>query len=336
MGGDVRAPGLFGERSPVGAGSMGLIAQPSTSSRRDGREGREGKPGVVPWRGIGATPGTATLRGARNRAGVVVLRPGAALRRIRTVRRAGFPMPQESCLVTRLGRFVELNDDERDLLARMEENEVPMAAREVVLERGARADKLHVLKQGWAVVRSRPIRGRTHILRVYLPGEVVGLAELGCEHAHHRVVMQTEGVVCPFPRAGLPELMARTPRLSALLQALSSIDQIALRDQCVALGLMTAEDRLVRWLLQIHARLRVADPDLGDRFRLPFSQAEMGEAVGMTPVYVNKLLRKLSEEGRLRASRPYVELLDREGLAARVEFTDAFAELDRSWFPEAA
>jgi CRP-like cAMP-binding protein len=245
-------------------------------------------------------------------------------------------MSGESCLVTRLGRYVELTPDERAFLARMEESERKLGARQVVINRGQRTDGLHVLKRGWAIVRSRSVRGRSHILRIYLPGEVMGLGELGTQTAPHTISMHTEGVVCPFPREGLAELMARAPRLSALLHALSSIDQIALRDQCAALGLMTAEDRLIQWLLQLHARLCVANEGMGDRFRLPFSQAEIGDAVGMTPVYVNKLLRKLTEEGRLRIERPDVILLDREGLVNQVDFADVFAEIDHSWFPAAA
>lgn len=243
-------------------------------------------------------------------------------------------MPGDSCLVTRLGRYVSLTDGERAFLAGMEESERALGARQVILHRGQKTNGLQVLKKGWAVVRSRTVRGRSHILRIYLPGEVIGLGELGLDHALHTIAMQTDGVICPFPREGLPELMARYPRLSALLNALSSIDQIALRDQCAALGLMTAEDRLIQWLLQLHARLSVANEGMGDRFRLPFSQAEIGEAVGMTSVYVNKLLRKLATEGRIRVDRPYIELLDREGMANQVNFADIFAEIDRSWFPE--
>lgn len=245
-------------------------------------------------------------------------------------------MSGESCLVTRLSRFVELTPTERGLLERMEDSEKSLSAQQVILNRGQRTNGLHVLKQGWATVRSRTVRGRSHILRVYLPGEVIGLGELGLSHAPHTIAMHTDGIVCPFPRDRLPELMMRAPRLSALLSALSSLDQIVLRDHCTALGLMTAEDRLIQWLLQLRARLDVANEGLGDRFRLPFSQAEIGEAVGMTPVYVNKLLRKLTTEGRIAIDRPYITLLDREGLENQVNFVDAFGSLDHSWFPDAA
>ena len=239
-----------------------------------------------------------------------------------------------SCLVSRIERYIELTEAERAFLARMEEDERPLRAGQTIVNQGSDTDGIFVLKYGWAIVRSQSVRGRSAILRIYLPGEVIGLGELGPPSAPHSIQMQTDGMICPFPRGGLAELMRELPRLSALLTGLSSLDQIALRDQCAALGLMTAEDRLIQFLLQLRARLAVADVGLGNRFHLPFSQAEIGEAVGMTSVYVNKLLRKLSDEGRLKIERPYIRLLDPEGMRTQVGFTDRFTSLDQRWFPQ--
>ena len=241
----------------------------------------------------------------------------------------------DSCLVSRLQRYVELTGPERSFLSSMEEEERKLRAGQTIVNQGSNTDGVFVLKYGWAIVRSQSVRGRSSILRIYLPGEVIGLGELGPASAPHTILMQTDGTVCPFPRDGMARLMREQPRLSALLTGLSSLDQIALRDQCAALGLMTAEDRLIQFLLQLRARIAVADVGLGNRFHLPFSQAEIGEAVGMTSVYVNKLLRKLSDEGRLRVERPYVRLLDREGMETQVAFNDRFSGIDQSWFPAA-
>ena len=245
-------------------------------------------------------------------------------------------MSGDSCLVTRLERFIELTEREAALVARMEETEKPLSSGQTIVNAGDTSNGIFVLKYGWAIVRSQSVRGRSHILRIYLPGEVIGLGELGPDRAPHSIMMQTDGVVCPFPREGLSEMLRETPRLAALLNALSSLDQIALRDQCTALGLMTAEDRLIQFLLQLRARLNVANVGMGNRFHLPFSQAEISEAVGMTPVYVNKLLRKMVSQGRVEIDRPYIRLLDREGMESQVGFRNRFDAIDKTWFPKAA
>lgn len=240
----------------------------------------------------------------------------------------------ESCVVSRLGRFIELTDSERAFMAYMEENERAVSRGDELIRIGDSVDQIHILKFGWAVVLSHEIRGRTPILRTYIPGEVIGMAEIGTDNALHALTMQTDGRICPFPRKGMAEMFAEAPRVAALLLALGSIDQLALREEAKALGRMTAEERMIQYLLTFRERLAVADVGLGNRFHLPFNQAEIGDALGLTSVYVNRVIRKLTEDGRIQFERPYVRLLDRPWLEAQIGYQSPYDRLDTSWFPE--
>lgn len=241
-----------------------------------------------------------------------------------------------SCLVSRLSRFVTLTDHECAFIADMEKDEHARKKGRPVVSVGDRSEGVMVLKSGWAVVKADSSDGRSQILRVYLPGEVIGLAEIGTTHANHRVVMQTDGMICPFPRKGLAPLFSDYPRLSALLAALGSLDQTALRHHASSLGSMDATNKLKFWLLQLRSRLEVANVGLGNRFRVPFSQVEIGQAVGLTSIYVNKLLRGFVENGEIEIDRPYVRLLKRDEWEKDCEFVNAFADMDTSWFPPAS
>lgn len=242
----------------------------------------------------------------------------------------------QSCLISRLSRFVSLSDTECAFVAKMEEIEEPLGKGRPVVALGSVSDGIVVLKSGWAVVKADSADGSSQILRVYLPGEIIGLAELGATHANHRIVMQTDGTICPFPRKGLAPLLTDHPRLAALLIAVGSLDQIALRHQASSLGSMDAMKKLKFFLLQLRARLEVANVGLGNRFQVPFSQVEIGEAVGLTSIYVNKLLRRLTDAGELEIERPYFRLLTRDQWEADIEFVDAFVDMDISWFPPAS
>tara|TARA_R110002124_G_scaffold267256_2_gene434417 strand:+ start:306 stop:1073 length:768 start_codon:yes stop_codon:yes gene_type:complete len=241
----------------------------------------------------------------------------------------------QSCLVSRLSRFVTLTDSECAFIAHMEADEHERRKGRHILAVGDATDGVMVLKSGWAVVKADSSDGRSQILRVYLPGEVMGLAEIGSSHANHRIVMQTDGKICPFPRKGLAPLFSDHPRLGALLTALGSLDQIALRHHASSLGSMDAANKLKFWLLQLRSRLEVANVGLGNRFRVPFSQVEIGQAVGLTSIYVNKLLRKFVEEEALEIDRPYFRLHKRDAWEKECEFVNAFHDMDTSWFPAA-
>ncbi|QBF33306.1 Crp/Fnr family transcriptional regulator [Thalassococcus sp. S3] len=242
----------------------------------------------------------------------------------------------ESCLVSRLSRFVDLTDRECDFIAELEKDERPQRKGRPILSVGDRTDGVTVLKTGWAVVKSDSSDGRSQILRIYLPGEVMGLAEIGSSHANHRIVMQTDGVICPFPRQGLAPLFSDYPRLGALLTAVGSLDQIALRHHASSLASMDATHKLKFWLLQLRSRLEVANVGLGNRFQVPFSQVEIGQAVGLTSIYVNKLLRRFVDGGEIEIERPYIRLLVREQWEGECEFINPFVDMDTSWFPPVA
>lgn len=239
----------------------------------------------------------------------------------------------ESCLVSRLSRFVTLTDHERAFIAEVEKDEHSRQKGRPIVSLGDLVEGIMVLKSGWAVVKADSSDGRSQILRVYLPGEVMGLAEIGSSRANHRIIMQTDGVICPFPRSGLAALFSDYPRLGALLTAVGSLDQIALRHHASSLGAMDATGKLKFWLLQLRSRLEVANVGLGNRFQVPFSQVEIGQAVGLTSIYVNKLLRRFVENDEIEIERPYVRLLKRERWEADCEFVNAFVDMDTSWFP---
>ncbi|WOI57653.1 Crp/Fnr family transcriptional regulator [Palleronia sp. LCG004] len=240
----------------------------------------------------------------------------------------------DSFLVQRLGRFLHLTADERDFVAGMEREPRELARGDVLVSRGSDSRRLHVVKWGWAVVTAREVGGRRAILRTYLPGEVIGLAEIGTPEAPHDIVMLTDGAVCPFPRSSLGRIYDSAPRLAALLTAISSTEQVILRELLLAVGRMPAEDRLILFLLTLLDRLSVAGGGSNSRFHLPMSQSEIGDALSLTPVYVSRLMTRLRGAGVIEVADRHVRLIDRAALEARVGYSTLATRIDTSWFPK--
>ncbi|KZX93764.1 MULTISPECIES: Crp/Fnr family transcriptional regulator [unclassified Sulfitobacter] len=239
----------------------------------------------------------------------------------------------DSCLVNRLSHYVDLTQRECDFIEKIEMDRQFVKKGDILHGPGDNIGIIHILNEGWACATGHTMTEKSHKFRVYLPGEVIGIAELGLSQAHHTIAMQTDGVLCPFPRSGLAEMLQDFPRLSALMLAISALDQVALREHAVTLAAMDAEGRLKHFLLQLRARLHVANVGLGNRIRVPFSQAELGELVGLTPIYVNRLLRRWVETGELSIDRPYFRLQNREKWEKELGFISPFDNMDTSWFP---
>lgn len=238
-----------------------------------------------------------------------------------------------SCFAVRLGRYAPLSQSEIELVARMEKDERAVRKGEALITAGTPVRDLFVVKDGWAATMA-PLRdNRRQTLRVFLPGEVVGLSSLGFSTAPHDVTMLTEGKVCPFPRDHMTMVFPRAPRLAALFMAINGVDQISVKDQLAVMGAGDARQRMAHFLIDIHERLLITNPTLGRRFQLPLRQVDMAEVLGLTKVYVNRLLKQFVQEELIEIQRPYIRILQPGTLKDMAGYRNRYAELDLSWFP---
>lgn len=229
---------------------------------------------------------------------------------------------------------MSLTKAEKDFIAYMEKDEQALKRGARLIDIGENADHLHVLKFGWLVARSDEEAGRSAITRIYIPGEVVGMAEIGKGQALHSLTMHTDGCVCPFPRSAVAEMFSEVPRLAALLFSIGSLDQLELRRRVKKLTRMDAEKRMSSFLLTMQDRLAVANSSHSRRFHLPLSNRDLGNFLGMTDIYVGRILKRFIASGRIRYEDRHVTILNRKEWGEAISQNDIYASIDTEWYPE--
>ena len=239
----------------------------------------------------------------------------------------------DSCLVTHLSAYADLSDTDNELLARLERDEKEFPTDAAVQQRGEAADELYVVKEGWLCSSTDLADGRRHIVRTHHAGDVIGLGDLALPRVTVNLSTCTPVRLCPFPKEALGRIFRASPRLAALLLALSARDQVLLYDQLRATARMNARDRVVYLLLSFLYRLRVTNRSMRDAFELKLTQTQIGDLLGLTNVSVSKAFVELENRGDILRNRQEVTLLDVPALIERIEFVDRFSTLDSSWFP---
>ncbi len=222
------------------------------------------------------------------------------------------------------------------MLARLEETSEAYEAGARVVSSDEPSDRLFVVRSGWFYSHRTFADGRRQVLRFHCPGDLVGLEEIPYKVRNCEVDAATQGVLCPLPKDCLDEIFSRSPRLTALLWSVAMMDQGVFLDRLRVLGRMSAVERLAHLLLEFHTRLRLTGAVADDQsFEVPLTQDVLGDAVGLTNVYVSRTLKMMETLGLLERSGRKVRLLNVEQLVEISDFRSRLEPIDVGWFPQA-
>lgn len=238
-----------------------------------------------------------------------------------------------SYLADRLGHYVVLTDAERVALAALQAEERRLRRGAVLIEEGKATRELFIVREGWLQSSILLGNGGRQIMRISLPGDVIGLAALAYNEAPETVKALTDVVVCPFDRERVTDLIGAHPRLTALLLSLVMAERTALADRLASVGRTSARGRIAWLLCDIFARLKIINPEL-EAIHVPLTQEEIGDATGLTAVHVNRMMRGLAEDGIIERQGNVVRLLAEKRLFDEANFTNRL-EIATGWLPKA-
>ncbi len=237
-----------------------------------------------------------------------------------------------SCLAERLGHYISLTRAEADALAALEDDQRQVRRGAMIISEGEPSRELYVVRKGWLQSSVLLGNGGRQIMRVALPGDILGLPALAFEEAPETITALTDATLCPFDRERLANLFGAHPRLAALLFALTVAERTAMADRLASVGRTPARARVAALLCDIFARVRLVDPAESEAVHVPLTQEEIGDATGLTAVHVNRMIRGLVEEGIIERNGNWIRLLDRARLAEEANFTDRL-EISTAWLP---
>lgn len=247
-----------------------------------------------------------------------------------------FQSSSDSCLVQKVVHYVDLSEQDKILWARLEETEKDFRKDQIVRRTGDTVEYLYVVKHGWLYSFSILDDGRRQVLKIHYPGDIVDLSDLPLQRATHDVKCVTAACLCPFPKDGLDEVFRNSPRMTALLFSFAILENMVLLNRIRAMGRLSAYERLCYFLLEITDRLHITDRDVDEGFLLPLTQADIADAVGLTNVYVSKMLAKMEQDGLIEREGSRMRLLDVERMRDIAQFHPSQAKIDIEWFPKAS
>lgn len=130
-----------------------------------------------------------------------------------------------------------------------------------------------------------------------------------------------------LPHRELFQAMDARPNLTALCWRETLVQAAAARMWLVRNSRLLAHAQIAHLFCELITRARAAERARGWRMDLPLSQEDLGAALGMTTVHVNRTLQLLRAGGLVEFRGGVLEVFDFPGLAEMAEFDPAYLHL---------
>jgi CRP-like cAMP-binding protein len=214
-------------------------------------------------------------------------------------------------LLRRMARFADLTAAEIEQVRELGPSRRRWRAGTTLLADG-RTTGAHFVLSGWACSQRVLRDGRRQIFDVILPGEGFGFGPIAEAQGRQAVVALTSVEV--VDASALLEGVHDTSvgGLWRATRAMIHEEDARRLDHMVRLGRLTAYEKTAHFILEMQRRTGGGAPN----FPLPLTQETIGDALGISVVHLNRVLRQLRDENVVDLRSGVARVHDAKALAA--------------------
>lgn len=234
----------------------------------------------------------------------------------------------QSSLTRKLSAFVALSGTDLETLARYHRRRRTFQAGHEMIHEGQKNQSAFILAEGWACSYKLLPDGERQIVDFQIPGDFLGLRSILFRTADHSTEAVTRIEASEVLAVDIFDSFAEAPRLATAVLWAASRDEAMVVEHLVNLGRRSADMRMAHFLLELGSRLSLVG--VGDRtgFNCPLTQYHLADALGLSAVHVNRVLRHLREAGLVTFRNGRVTFDDFSGLVALANFDVDYLDQD--------
>ena len=238
--------------------------------------------------------------------------------------------PNATPLIRKLESILVLSDEERDVLRNVSGTIKTVGPRQDLVREGDRPHECCLVLEGFVYRYKLTEEGKRQIFSFHIPGDIPDLQSLHIDVMDHSLAALTATKALFIPHETVCDLMRRCPRIGDAFWRDTLIDAAVFREWIMNLGRREAYGRMAHLLCEFYVRLKAVGLTNGDACDLPFTQAELADATGLSAVHVNRTLQELRGEGLIALRAGSLTVLDWERLKEAGEFDPAYLHLKKA------
>lgn len=226
-------------------------------------------------------------------------------------------------LVRRLSAHSSLSEEDCNAIRAL-----PFSMREVppnsyIIREGEPPLVCGVLVKGYAFRQKLANTGERQIVSLHIPGEALDFQSLLLDQADHNVQALTRVTLAVLDRRALLALLMERGAVAIAAAKLCLIEASVSREWILNVGRRDARTRVAHLICEFCMRLEEQGLEQ-ERFVLPMTQEQLGDATGLTSVHVNRTLKAIEKDGLIERAGREVRIPDLPALKQAGDFSELY------------
>ncbi len=183
---------------------------------------------------------------------------------------------------------------------------------------------MFVMLEGWACRYKILPNGSRQIMAFLMPGDACDLHIKLLAEMDHGIQTVTTAKVAMITRDEMSAMMQKHPNIAAAMYSAQLVDEGIMRAWIVSMGRRSSIERVAHLLCELYLRALNIGLTMHGEFEMPLSQVVLADALGMTAVHINRVLKELRMLGVMALKRGSVTLLEPEKLIQIAGFDENY------------
>ncbi len=233
-------------------------------------------------------------------------------------------VPSTFPFTRRLAQLVPLSPDDIGILSDLQSSTRAVQRHRDIITEGRSYDSLFIIMEGNAI-RYRILHdGRRQIINMVLPGDIVGILGSFTDSSLYSTKALTDMLVAVVPIARLNTMIETHPRLITKIFWSISCESTIYAEHLIDLGRRSALERVAHFLLELLTRLKTVGLAQDHSYKIPLTQELLGDALGLSIPHINRVLRRLREDGLVVVEDQRVTIHDIDALSQLADFEPGY------------
>lgn len=232
-------------------------------------------------------------------------------------------------LLRKLETHSKLDEDDRRAVLALSFVPRTFAPQTYIMREGDAPSMCPIIGSGYAYRHKLTGEGARQIVSLHIAGDPLDLQSLFLDVSDHNVQTLTQAELMMVPRTELQALMQSRPAVARAFLVLILVEASIVREWVLNVGRRDASARLAHLLCELAVRLEAQGLTDGDGFELPMTQEQLGDALGLTPVHVNRTIRSLEVQGFVQRDRRRVRIPDWRRMRDFGDFSQRYLHIEQ-------